>query len=212
MHYARVDRRALLKLLLAGGAGLAVGLNPSRLVSAVSSAEREAHAAVLGQELFDDQMFRFSKDWLELCSCHCTADHLHAGIDFETPDGSPVRALTSGFALDVKIGLGAVTVLTNDFGYGCGFNRGVTIVYFHLKNIQINIGEYVARGAHLGNVMNIGARKGPRSSTSRSGKASKSNRRAVMTVRCSLAVPPVPAVPIRPTSCLTPWSTWSNAR
>jgi murein DD-endopeptidase MepM/ murein hydrolase activator NlpD len=135
-------------------------LNPSRLVSAASSAEREAHAAVLGQELFDDQMFRFSKDWLELCSCHCTADHLHAGVDFETPDGSPVRALTSGFALDVKIGLGAVTVLTNDFRYGCGFNRGVTIVYFHLKNIQINIGEYVARGAHLGDVMNIGGPEG----------------------------------------------------
>jgi Peptidase family M23 len=165
MHHARVDRRAWLKLLLAGGVGLAAGRHPTRLVSAASSAEREADAAILGQELLGQelvsrQLVRFSKDWLESCSCHCTADHLHAGVDFEAPDGSPVHAVTSGFALNVKIGLGAVTVLMNDFRYGCGFNRGVTIVYFHLKNIQIQVGEHVAPGARLGDVMNIGGPEG----------------------------------------------------
>ena len=162
---AGVDRRAWLQLLLAGGVSLAAGWHPSRLVSAASSAEREADAAILGQELFGQelvnrQVVHFSKDWLESCACHCTADHLHAGVDFEAPDGSPVHAVTSGFALNAKIGLGAVTVLTNDFRYGCGFNRGVTIVYFHLTNIQIQVGEHVARGAHLGDVMNIGGPEG----------------------------------------------------
>jgi murein DD-endopeptidase MepM/ murein hydrolase activator NlpD len=164
MHQARVDRRAWLKLLLAGGAGLAAGWYPS-LVSAASRAEREADAAILGrdlfgQELLNSQVVRFSKDWLESYSCHCTADHLHAGVDFEAPDGSPVLAVTSGFALNVKIGLGAVTVLTSDFRYRYGFNRGVTIVYFHLQNIQIQVAEHVARGAHLGDVMNIGGPDG----------------------------------------------------
>jgi murein DD-endopeptidase MepM/ murein hydrolase activator NlpD len=76
------------------------------------------------------------------------------------PDGRPVHAVSQGFALNIKIGLGAVTVLTNDLRYGCGANRGVTIVYFHLKNIQIKIGQRVEPGAYLGDVMNVGGPDG----------------------------------------------------
>jgi murein DD-endopeptidase MepM/ murein hydrolase activator NlpD len=149
-----------LKLLLAGGAGFAAALSPSRLVSTACSAARQPYAAALSQELFDGQVFPCIKGWLAFDPSHCTADRLHAGVDFGAPDGRPVKALTSGFALNVKIGLGAVTVWTDDFRYRCGSNRGVTIVYFHLKNIQIKIGELVESGAHLGDVVNIGGPEG----------------------------------------------------
>ena len=82
---------------------MATVLRRYRLASAVCSADRQAQAAVLSQELFDGEVFPCSKDWLEYCTCHCTADRLHAGVDFETPDGRPVNAVTGGFALNVKI-------------------------------------------------------------------------------------------------------------
>jgi murein DD-endopeptidase MepM/ murein hydrolase activator NlpD len=160
MRHAAVDRREWLRLLLAGGASLAAMLSSYRRASAVCSAERLPQAAALSQELFDGQVFPCTKDWLEFCTCHCTADRLHAGVDFETPDGRNVKAVTDGFALSVKIGLGAVTVLTDDFRYGCGRNQGVTIVYFHLENIQLKIGQRVQKGAYLGDVMNIGGPEG----------------------------------------------------
>jgi hypothetical protein len=91
---------------LTGGAGLAAMLSSDRRASAGCSAERQPQAAALSQELFDGQVFPCTKDWLEFCSCHCTADRLHAGVDFETPDGRNAKAVTDGFALNVKIGLG----------------------------------------------------------------------------------------------------------
>ena len=160
VRYTRVDRRQWLKLLLVGGAGFAGALSPSPLASAVCSAARQPYADALSRELFDGEVFPCTKDWLAFDPSHCTRDRLHAGVDFAAPDGRPVNALTSGFALNVKIGLGAVTVLTDDFRYGCGFNRGVTIVYFHLQNIQIKVGEHVDIGAHLGDVLNIGGPAG----------------------------------------------------
>jgi murein DD-endopeptidase MepM/ murein hydrolase activator NlpD len=81
-------------------------------------------------------------------------------VDFETPDERPVKAVIEGFALNVKIGLGAVTVLTDGFRYACGRNHGVTMVYFHLQNIQIRGGQWVERGTHLGGVMNVGGPDG----------------------------------------------------
>jgi murein DD-endopeptidase MepM/ murein hydrolase activator NlpD len=160
MRHARLNRRAWLQLLLAGGAGFAAAWSPFRLVAAACSPERQPYAAALSQGLFDGEVFPCLKDWLAYDPSHCTADRLHAGVDFGAPDGRPVKAITSGVALNVKIGLGAVTVLTDDFRYGCGVNHGVTIIYFHLQNIQIKIGERVEIGAYLGDVMNIGGPEG----------------------------------------------------
>ena len=160
MRHGMIDRRAWFTRVLRGGVSVAAVLTSSRLASAVCNVARQAQAAALSQELFKGQVFPCSKDWLEYCECHCTADRLHAGVDFETPDGQPVHAVSGGVALNVKIGLGAVTVLTNDPQYGCGRNRGVTIVYFHLQNIQIKIGQRVEQGAHLGDVMNVGGPDG----------------------------------------------------
>jgi murein DD-endopeptidase MepM/ murein hydrolase activator NlpD len=155
-----LDRRQWLKLLLAGAACLGgVGGGYPRPVVACTP-ERQTKAAMVSQALFDGEVLPCSKDWLVYCSCHCTADRLHAGIDFETPDAQPVHAVTAGFALNIKIGLGAVTVLTDDFRYACGRNHGVTIVYFHLQNIQIKVGQRVELGTHLGDVMNVGGPDG----------------------------------------------------
>ena len=114
MRYGMIDRRAWFTRVLRGGVSVAAVLTSSRLASAVCNVARQAQAAALSQELFKGQVFPCSKDWLEYCECHCTADRLHAGVDFETPDGQPVHAVSGGVALNVKIGLGAVTVLTDD--------------------------------------------------------------------------------------------------
>ena len=120
-----IDRRAWFTSVVRGGVAAAGVFTCSRLVSAVCSVERQAQAAVLSQEaLFAGRVFPCSKDWLEYCECHCTADRLHAGVDFETPDGHLAHAVSGGVALNVKIDLRAVTALTNDHSYMAVMVRG----------------------------------------------------------------------------------------
>jgi murein DD-endopeptidase MepM/ murein hydrolase activator NlpD len=43
---------------------------------------------------------------------------------------------------------------------GAAAIKGVTIVYLHLENIQVKLGQRVQKGAYLGDVMNIGGPAG----------------------------------------------------
>lgn len=69
-----VDRRQWLKRLLAGGAGLAGALSPSRLAAAACSAARQPYADALSRELFDGEVFPCTKEWLAFDPSHCTSD------------------------------------------------------------------------------------------------------------------------------------------
>lgn len=80
---------------------------------------------------------------------------LHAGIDFRTPRGTPIRAA----------GAGRVVTAGRSGGYGnlveIDHGNGVTTRYAHLSSIAVERGQIVNTGDHLGRAGSTGRSTGP---------------------------------------------------
>jgi len=80
---------------------------------------------------------------------------LHAGIDFRTPRGTPIRAA----------GAGRVVTAGRSGGYGnlveIDHGSGVTTRYAHLSSIAVERGQIVNTGDHLGRAGSTGRSTGP---------------------------------------------------
>lgn len=80
---------------------------------------------------------------------------LHAGIDFRTPRGTPIRAA----------GAGRVVTAGRSGGYGnlveIDHGNGVTTRYAHLSSIAVERGQIVAAGDHIGRAGSTGRSTGP---------------------------------------------------
>ncbi|MCC5976427.1 MAG: M23 family metallopeptidase [Salinarimonas sp.] len=80
---------------------------------------------------------------------------LHAGIDFRTPRGTPIRAA----------GAGRVVTAGRSGGYGnlveIDHGNGVTTRYAHLSSIAVERGQIINTGDHLGRAGSTGRSTGP---------------------------------------------------
>ena len=80
---------------------------------------------------------------------------LHAGIDFRTPRGTPIRAA----------GAGRVVMAGRSGGYGnlveIDHGNGVTTRYAHLSSIAVEHGQMVNAGDHIGRAGSTGRSTGP---------------------------------------------------
>lgn len=81
--------------------------------------------------------------------------HFHDGIDLDARVGTPLRAVTSG----------TVTFASRYGGYGLAVKidhgRGVVTQYSHMSSIEVEVGQRVAAGEHLGYSGNTGVTTGP---------------------------------------------------
>jgi murein DD-endopeptidase MepM/ murein hydrolase activator NlpD len=79
----------------------------------------------------------------------------HMGIDYATPVGSPVLAVADGtvmLAEDMFFEGNAVFIDHGD---------GLISMYFHLRDINVRVGEIVVKGHRLGHVGSTGRATGP---------------------------------------------------
>lgn len=81
--------------------------------------------------------------------------YFHTGIDIPAPPGTPVYASRSG----TVCGIGTEFLGPNAVGLDIGGD--ITLIYGHLNESDVNIGESVAVGTLLGKVGNLGASRGP---------------------------------------------------
>ncbi len=80
---------------------------------------------------------------------------LHAGIDFRTPRGTPIRAAGSGRVVTAGRSGGYGNLVEIDHG------NGVTTRYAHLTSIAVERGQIVATGDHIGRAGSTGRSTGP---------------------------------------------------
>ncbi len=80
---------------------------------------------------------------------------LHAGIDFRTPRGTPIRAAGSGRVVAAGRSGGYGNLVEIDHG------NGVTTRYAHLSSIAVERGQIVNTGDHLGRAGSTGRSTGP---------------------------------------------------
>ena len=80
---------------------------------------------------------------------------MHAGIDFRTPRGTPIRAA----------GAGRVVMAGRSGGYGnlveIDHGNGITTRYAHLSSIAVQYGQVVNAGDHIGRAGSTGRSTGP---------------------------------------------------
>jgi murein DD-endopeptidase MepM/ murein hydrolase activator NlpD len=82
-------------------------------------------------------------------------ERLHAGMDFATPEGTPIRASGSGVVQSAGWGGGYGNLLVIDHG------NGVTSRYAHLNEFLVQQGQPVAAGQVIAKSGNTGASTGP---------------------------------------------------
>ena len=80
----------------------------------------------------------------------------HYGIDFHAPEGTPVKAMMDG----------EVTLVENNMYFTGGtiifdHGHGVSILYMHMKDINIRIGQKVKQGQIVGTLGQTGRATGP---------------------------------------------------
>jgi murein DD-endopeptidase MepM/ murein hydrolase activator NlpD len=80
---------------------------------------------------------------------------MHPGVDFRAPTGYPVRATAAG----------TVIAAENNGGYGnmvdIDHGNGVTTRYGHMSEIDVTVGQVVAKGAVVGRTGSTGRSTGP---------------------------------------------------
>lgn len=81
--------------------------------------------------------------------------HFHDGIDLDARSGTPLRAVSSG----------VITLASRYGGYGLAVKidhgRGVVTQYSHMSSIEVEVGQRVAAGEHIGYSGNTGVTTGP---------------------------------------------------
>jgi murein DD-endopeptidase MepM/ murein hydrolase activator NlpD len=82
-------------------------------------------------------------------------DHMHAGVDFGVPVGTPVAAARAGRV--TFAGASGTYGLRVDIDHG----GGVTTRYAHLNRINVRLGETVRAGQNIGASGNTGQSTGP---------------------------------------------------
>lgn len=84
--------------------------------------------------------------------------HLHQGVDFSAPIGTPIGAAEAGTVVDTCIGC-------NPEGYGSlivvRHANGLETRYAHVNTIDVRVGQQVTRGQRIGTVGNRGRSTGP---------------------------------------------------
>src|SRR5699024_6866088 len=83
---------------------------------------------------------------------------LHAGIDFGTPIGTPVKASASGSVRTTGTMSGyGTTIMVDHYVNG----QVYTTLYAHLSSISVSPGQTVKQGQVIGNTGNTGRSTGP---------------------------------------------------
>lgn len=80
---------------------------------------------------------------------------MHYGIDFTSPQGTPIYATGNGTVITAGEGTGTGNHVVIDHGYG------YQTVYMHMVRIKTHVGEHVKRGEVIGWVGSTGASTGP---------------------------------------------------
>lgn len=84
-------------------------------------------------------------------------DHMHAGVDFSMPIGTPIKAADGGTVVDACIGC-------DPNGYGAliivRHANGLETRYAHVNTITVKAGDQVAKGQVIGTVGNRGRSTG----------------------------------------------------
>ncbi len=83
------------------------------------------------------------------------APQLHTGIDYRTPQGSPIVAVADGTVAIAKDMFYEGNAVFIDHG------DGLFSMYFHLSDIKVEPGQRVAKGHLLGHVGSTGRATGP---------------------------------------------------
>jgi murein DD-endopeptidase MepM/ murein hydrolase activator NlpD len=80
----------------------------------------------------------------------------HTGVDIACPWGTPLRAADSGTVSRVQYG-------RTGYGYNVMINHGggVVTLYGHMSSIDVNVGDYVAKGQVIGAEGSTGRSTGP---------------------------------------------------
>ena len=94
-----------------------------------------------------------------------TGSYMHWGIDFPAPAGTPIRAANSGEVIIASAPLQGSTYgwANNGFGNYISILRkdGLVVMYAHLKNVYVSVGQYVSQGEVIGEVGSTGYSTGP---------------------------------------------------
>jgi murein DD-endopeptidase MepM/ murein hydrolase activator NlpD len=83
------------------------------------------------------------------------ATAMHAGMDFRSPIGTPVRAAAAGRVVTAEVSGGYGNLVELDHG------RGLATRYGHLSEILVKHGDMVAPGAVIGLIGSTGRSTGP---------------------------------------------------
>ncbi len=81
---------------------------------------------------------------------------MHAGIDFTCPYGTAIQATGNGVVESIKnspTGYGLHVTINHGYGY--------ETVYAHMSSVQVEVGEHVLKGQHIGNVGSTGTSTAP---------------------------------------------------
>ncbi len=81
---------------------------------------------------------------------------LHTGIDIACPSGTPLRAADSGKIIRVQYG-------RTGYGYNViiDHGNGIQTLYGHMSRIDVQVGDYVAKGERIGLEGSTGRSTGP---------------------------------------------------
>jgi murein DD-endopeptidase MepM/ murein hydrolase activator NlpD len=88
-----------------------------------------------------------TQGYLDRSSLNPTPDGLHAGIDYGAPAGTIIRAVRSGQVLTAGNSYGTVAV----------FDGQNTVIYLHLRKIDVRIAQKINEGTPIGEVGGVGA-------------------------------------------------------
>jgi len=80
---------------------------------------------------------------------------MHTGVDFRAPSGYPARATAGGTVITAEYSGGYGNMVEVDHG------NGITTRYGHLSEIDVTVGQVVAKGAILGHTGSTGRSTGP---------------------------------------------------
>jgi murein DD-endopeptidase MepM/ murein hydrolase activator NlpD len=141
---------------------------PGRIASLESEASRQEQSLRELQEYFDDQRSLLAStpslwptrgwvtsDFGTRMDPYSAERKMHQGIDIATPLGQPIYSPSDGTVVFAGTEGAYGKVLVVDHGYG------VKTRYAHLSEIQVRLGDRIARGDKIGKVGNTGRSTGP---------------------------------------------------
>lgn len=102
------------------------------------------------------KQYRISSLFGERCHPITGQRHLHNGIDFPQPAGTPVYATADGYVQHVGLkpdGLGLSVRI--------GHSSGYVTTYGHLSRYEVQPGQWVRRGQPIGQIGHTGTATGP---------------------------------------------------